>query len=158
MIEAFQFEDRGRTYECSVEAPRNAPKEARWWVSISDDRQRYSPFEAASSDTKANVKARVIAFYNHRLARIAVDGDQLAGQRLGDPATAAHDGDAAQFTAHHGRVAGGAPGLGDDPARQLPRGRPVPGVVRRLSAAGLGAWHFDPASGLFQQFDRGEPD
>jgi hypothetical protein len=71
MIEAFQFEDSGRTYECSVEAPRNAPKEARWWVSISDDRQRYSPFETASSDTKSNVKARVIAFYNHRLARIA---------------------------------------------------------------------------------------
>ncbi len=67
MIGGFSFEDAGRTYTCTVEAPRNAPTETRWWFSVSGDQQRYAPLEAKSGDTQASVKAQIIAFYNQRL-------------------------------------------------------------------------------------------
>ena len=38
-----------------------------------------------------------------------------------------------------------------DPHRQIPRGRAIPGVVRGLAATGLGARHLHLASGLLQQ-------
>lgn len=67
MTEAFEFEDSGRTYTCTVEAPRHKPTERRWWFAVSHDAQRYSPFEAATGDSKKSVQERVLAFYNHRL-------------------------------------------------------------------------------------------
>lgn len=67
MINGFDFEDDGRSYSCSVEAQKGTPKESWWWFAVSGDQQRYAPFRSASSDTRANVQKRVVAFYKNRL-------------------------------------------------------------------------------------------
>ena len=71
MIGSFEFDHDGRTYSCTVEAPRNAPSEKRWWFSVSRDAQRYSPCEAKSSDTQKSVQKAIITFYENRLYRLA---------------------------------------------------------------------------------------
>jgi len=61
----FQFDDDGRTFFCSVEAPRHEGMPPWWWFYLGDrDRStRYAPFAAAPGDTKKSVQARVIKFY-----------------------------------------------------------------------------------------------
>lgn len=61
------FEHGGRSYVCTVEAQRRTPDDLRWWFAVSGDQQRYSPIEAASNDTAASVRARIVAFYEHQL-------------------------------------------------------------------------------------------
>ena len=45
MIGAFQFENEGRKYSCTVETPRGARTESWWWFSVTGDQQRYAPFQ-----------------------------------------------------------------------------------------------------------------
>ena len=73
MSDAFSFVDRGRTFTCSTEARRlSSGDDVWWWFEVStDDRNRYAPFRAESTDTKASVKARVVAFYDNLLERRA---------------------------------------------------------------------------------------
>jgi hypothetical protein len=61
----FQFVDEGRTFFCSVEAPRHEGMPPWWWFYLGDrDRStRYAPFAAAPDDTKKSVQARIIQFY-----------------------------------------------------------------------------------------------
>ena len=68
----FAFVDGGRTFTCHVEAVRHAPDEAWWWFRVSTESdQRYAPFRAAATDTPGDVQARVVAYYDHLLARRA---------------------------------------------------------------------------------------
>ena len=71
MLKAFTFENSGRTYICRVEEPRGSRTQAWWWVEISEDGQRYAPFEASENDTEATVRERVLAYYDHLLVRRA---------------------------------------------------------------------------------------
>ncbi|MEP6692893.1 MAG: hypothetical protein ABJD07_17175 [Gemmatimonadaceae bacterium] len=71
MIGAFNFEDGGRTYTCTVEQSRTKPPQAWWWFGVTGDGQRYAPFHASSSDTQGSVKTRVIAYYAALLERRA---------------------------------------------------------------------------------------
>jgi hypothetical protein len=61
----FQFEDEGRTFFCSIEAPRHEGMAPWWWFYLGErDRStRYAPFAAAPGDTKKSVQARIIKFY-----------------------------------------------------------------------------------------------
>lgn len=69
MITDFDFEDNGRTFFCTVEAPRHAGMPPWWWFRLDNsDSTRYAPFEALATDTKQSVKKRVIAYYAEVLA------------------------------------------------------------------------------------------
>jgi hypothetical protein len=67
MIGDFTFEHGGRKYSCTVEQRTVPPVGKWWWFAVSQDQQRYSSFEAASSDTQSSVKARVTAYYENLL-------------------------------------------------------------------------------------------
>ncbi len=71
MLKAFTFENGGRTYNCRVEEPRGSRTQAWWWFDVSEDGQRYAPFEATEDDTEADVQERVMAYYDHLLVRRA---------------------------------------------------------------------------------------
>lgn len=69
MIKGFEFVDAGRTFTCCIEAPLKSRPEKWWWFRVStDDRHRYAPFEAASGDTQASVRKRIVAYYESVLA------------------------------------------------------------------------------------------
>jgi hypothetical protein len=69
MIKGFEFVHDGKTFSCCVEAPLKSRPEKWWWFRVStDDRHRYAPFEAAASDTRANVEKRILAYYASLLA------------------------------------------------------------------------------------------
>ena len=67
MLAAFTFEEGGRTYECTPETRGDPARGAWWWFTVSDDSQRYARFEAAAGDTRGSVRARIVAYYEHRL-------------------------------------------------------------------------------------------
>ena len=71
MLKAFTFENNGRTYNCRVEEPRGSRTQAWWWFDVSEDGQRYAPFEATEDDTESAVQERVMAYYDHLLVRRA---------------------------------------------------------------------------------------
>lgn len=71
MLKAFTFENNGRTYNCRVEEPRGSRTQAWWWFDVSEDGQRYAPFEATEEDTESDVRERVMAYYDHLLVRRA---------------------------------------------------------------------------------------
>lgn len=71
MIKGFEFEDAGRAYTCTVEERPGPEREAWWWFAVSGDAQRYAPFRAQSSDTRASVQERVVDFYANRLYQLA---------------------------------------------------------------------------------------
>jgi len=89
MLGAFTFEEGGRTYTCKPETRDTPPEGTWWWFSVSNDSQRYAPFEAASSDTQRTVRARIVAWYERRLwvrAQPVVPRERYG--RPGKPATA----------------------------------------------------------------------
>ncbi len=69
---AFTFEDGGRTYTCRVEEPRATKAQRWWWFGVSGDGQRYAPFHAVKGDTQETVRTRILAYYEHLLARRAM--------------------------------------------------------------------------------------
>ena len=72
MIKAFEFEEDGRTYSCTVEKRRTPAAEPWWWFGVSGDGQRYAPFQAAKNDTQATVRDRIVTYYKEHLARKAM--------------------------------------------------------------------------------------
>lgn len=66
-LAAFTFEEGGRTYECSPEDLGDPSRGLWWWFTVSDDTQRYAPFETAAGDTRNSVRARIVEYYEHRL-------------------------------------------------------------------------------------------
>jgi hypothetical protein len=70
-VGAFEFEDGGRSYQCSVEGERTRAG-AWWWFRVSGDAQRYAPFHPEPGDTKNSVRARIVSYYNALLVRRAM--------------------------------------------------------------------------------------
>ena len=86
----FAFENDGRTFTCQVDALRRSCTEAWWWFRVSsDDRQRYAPFRAVASDTRDDVRARIVAYYDDLLARRAEPAHSPWRRRPFTPATPA---------------------------------------------------------------------
>jgi len=68
----FAFADGDRTFTCRVEASSRAPEESWWWFRVStENHQRHAPFRAEDTDTRRDVQARVVAYYDNLLARRA---------------------------------------------------------------------------------------
>ncbi len=86
MLSAFTFEEGGRTYECTPEALGDPSRGIWWWFTVSNDAQRYAPFEAAAKDTRGSVQARIVAYYEHRVWVRAQPA--VPRQRFGRPAKA----------------------------------------------------------------------
>ena len=71
MIRSLDFENEGKKYTAVVE-PLGAAGQDWWWFRVSGDTHRYAPFHAAKSDTKDNVRTRIVAYYlGHLAARAA---------------------------------------------------------------------------------------
>jgi len=64
---AFAFEHGGRTYTCTTEKRKTPPTGTWWWFTVTSDSNRYAPFEAVAGDTQQSIKARIVAYYEHRL-------------------------------------------------------------------------------------------
>ena len=91
MIDGFAFEDAGRTFTCTPELTRSSPPEGWWWFSLDSDKQgqRYAPFRVAATDTRKNVRERIVAYYDEMLARRAAPATPYyRGRRPGAPAPA----------------------------------------------------------------------
>ena len=69
MVKMFSFSEGDRKFQCRVEGPTSGRKEAWWWFEVSGDSHRYAPFHAASGDTEASVRARIVTYYLNMLAR-----------------------------------------------------------------------------------------
>ena len=67
MLAAFTFDEGGRTYECTPEERGDPSRGSWWWFTVSDDSQRYARFETAAGDTQSSVRARIVAYYEHRM-------------------------------------------------------------------------------------------
>src|SRR5579862_1283356 len=66
---SLNFEDAGRLFACRVEEARSPNTTAWWWFTVSSDSHRYAPFHSDASDTEDSVRARIVGFYDNRLAR-----------------------------------------------------------------------------------------
>jgi hypothetical protein len=69
MSKKFSFAEGDRKYQCRVEGPTGGRTETWWWFEVSGDTHRYAPFHAASGDTEASVRDRILAYYVNVLAR-----------------------------------------------------------------------------------------
>ncbi len=68
-MKEFEFEDAGRTFSCTVEAPLHLGMPPWWWFRVdTGESARYAPFEALSTDTKQSVQQRIVAYYEGVLA------------------------------------------------------------------------------------------
>ena len=63
MTEAFEFEEAGRTYTCSLEVSHPSRAEKWWYFAVSGDRTRYAFFQGAAGDTPRSVQSRIVARY-----------------------------------------------------------------------------------------------
>ena len=72
MTENFDFEDGGRKYTCSIEAPQSTRADAWWWFDVTGDRYRYAPFRAEAGDTKRGVQSKILAYYTAILERRSI--------------------------------------------------------------------------------------
>jgi hypothetical protein len=66
---SFDFVDAGRTFACRIEEARRPNTTAWWWFTVSSDNHRYAPFHFDATDTEDSVRARIVGFYDNRLAR-----------------------------------------------------------------------------------------
>ena len=67
----FEFDDNGRTFVCTAEPRQRSQDDQWWWFHVSNERhqQRYAPFRKERGDTRANVQARILAYFDDLVAR-----------------------------------------------------------------------------------------
>jgi hypothetical protein len=85
-IEGFEFVDAGRRFTCCVEVRSSGASEGWWWFRVAPDArgQRYAPFRAAPDDTREDVRARIVAYYDDLQARLAAPAtNRYWGRRSG---------------------------------------------------------------------------
>lgn len=87
MIKGFEFSADDRHYVCTIETQRGAEDDPWWWFAVSGDAQRYAPFRAVGSDTRATVQERIVAFYSNRLFQLTQP--RLRGAQFGSRRPAA---------------------------------------------------------------------
>ena len=92
IMKDFEFVDSGRTFFCSVEVPRQAGMRPWWWFRLDTSAStRYAPFEAAPTDTRESVQARIIENYAALLATAARPAYQRPVWQKPKPAVAPAD-------------------------------------------------------------------
>jgi hypothetical protein len=64
----FEFVEDGRTFTCERDSSPATPGTQWWWLRVSGDSLRYAAFTSKPSDTQAQVKPRMIAYYTQILA------------------------------------------------------------------------------------------
>jgi hypothetical protein len=68
-MDFMEFEDEGRTLTCRRASSPATPGTLWWWLSVSTESQRYAAFRAEATDTPANLRPRIQAYY----AQLLVD-------------------------------------------------------------------------------------
>jgi hypothetical protein len=63
-----QFDENGRTFTCIAASSPATPGTNWWWVSISDEKQRYGAFRTSDDDTESGLRHRVLAYYAQLIA------------------------------------------------------------------------------------------
>lgn len=87
---AFSFVHGDLTFACQVEGERSSARGPWWWFTVSSEaHQRHAPFPADAGDTRDDVRARIIAYYEHRQARRAEPAQSRWQQRGARPAAPA---------------------------------------------------------------------
>ena len=87
MTKDFEFEEGGRTFSCTVEAPLHAGMPPWWWFRVdTGESTRYAPFEALPTDTRKSVQPRIVAYYEQVLAIKARPVHQRPMWRKPEPA------------------------------------------------------------------------
>lgn len=83
MLKAFEFEEEGRSYSCTIEERRSTTVESWWWFTVSNDVHRYAPFQASKGDTRGSVQDRIVKYYTDLLVRRSRPAEPRAhwGQR-----------------------------------------------------------------------------
>jgi hypothetical protein len=67
-MEFMEFEDDGRTLTCRRASSPATPGPVWWWLTVSTETQRYAAFRAEPTDTPANLRPRIEAYYAKLLA------------------------------------------------------------------------------------------
>jgi len=62
-----EFQDGERTFRCEAATSPATPGTKWWWVSVTGESQRYAAFRTEPTDTPANLRERVIAYYTQLL-------------------------------------------------------------------------------------------
>jgi hypothetical protein len=62
-----EFQDGERTFRCEAATSPATPDTKWWWVSVTGESQRYAAFRTEPTDTQANLRERVIAYYTQLL-------------------------------------------------------------------------------------------
>lgn len=86
MIAAFSFFHDNRTYNCYPERREGEQSEMWWWFTVTHDQNRYAPFLARPSDTRASTQSRIVAYYANHLAHRQMSDQQRYRGRGGRPA------------------------------------------------------------------------
>jgi hypothetical protein len=66
-MDFMEFEDEGRTLTCRRASSPATPGTDWWWLSVSTESQRYAAFRAEETDTPANLRSRIQAYYTQLL-------------------------------------------------------------------------------------------
>jgi hypothetical protein len=66
-VEFVEFEENGHTLTCRAASSPATPGSTWWWLELKGDAQRYAAFLTAPSDTKENVRTRMIAWHEKLL-------------------------------------------------------------------------------------------
>jgi hypothetical protein len=67
-MDFLEFKDDGRTLTCRSASSPATPGTTWWWLTVSDESQRYAAFRTESGDTAENLRPRVLAYYAQLLA------------------------------------------------------------------------------------------
>jgi hypothetical protein len=67
-MDSLRFEEGGRTFSCSAESSPATPGTLWWWISVSDEAQRYAAFRTQPDDTARTLRPRILAYYAELLA------------------------------------------------------------------------------------------
>jgi hypothetical protein len=62
-----EFQDGERTFSCEAATSPATPGTNWWWVKVTGESQRYAMFRTEPTDTQANLRERVIAYYTQLL-------------------------------------------------------------------------------------------
>ncbi len=62
-----EFQDGERTFTCEAKSSPATPGTMWWWMSVTGESQRYAAFHTDKSDTQANLRERILAYYAQML-------------------------------------------------------------------------------------------
>lgn len=67
-MDFMEFKDGERTFSCRRASSPATPDTLWWWLAITTETQRFAAFRAEPTDTAANLRPRIEAYYAKLLA------------------------------------------------------------------------------------------